>query len=679
MGASQLLAPFLLTWVCIHTFLFLLQRFLNRPNLPTGPGNGPDYELLPTSTASAVSVGNVSPINSLSKSIVSSSSNSALLVKPFHVRFSTTGLNSFFFRLGNAPSLTRFWRIWYGMGIVFAMLAMVAGWVLLMYAAIKLILLATSFLWTIWSVESPSSFTVRASEPDPGKYHSDTGATSGGLSYHLRKRDFNDGSGSLSDAPSQSSAAVSNSGENGMVFVPVIPGLTLPLSHLPYYLIALLVSGIVHEAGHAVAAAREKTQVSSAGIFLYILYPGAFVDISSRALAIMSPLQQLRVICAGVWHNAVLFVIAWIFLSSGALQLSFRLIGWKQMDDGLSVVDIAPESPLYNVLKPGSVITRVDDTLLKGNPLDVWSDVLLPSQASPSLHSQPSKLVSGFCVPNTLLFVKPSDCCLFAPDMQFGHSKDRSLSCFTPIDPLHPPNPISSQGTNDRVLAKNGQCLPSFEILADPNRARCTPQEPTCGEGSSCYRPFVAYEPISIIRLYLIAQSSVGASTSTGITESVSGLSGLVPAEQIVLYQGDPKDIWETVQVTAMRSRWLFLPLWLPNAILLTIQYTMSFSLALSVLNIVPARHLDGHHALKAFVALAYSLWQTYRFSQSMRSTIAECSTDSGHAAAIGLSNSSTTGLPKGSKIVKGIVASTTVLLGWVMIGSLIQMAATIL
>ena len=89
---------------------------------------------------------------------------------------------------------------------------------------------------------------------------------------------------------------------------------------------------------------REKTQVSSTGIFLYILYPGAFVDISSRALAIMSPLQQLRVICAGVWHNAVMFIAAWIFLATGALQLSFRIIGWNHMTDGLSVVDIDPVS-----------------------------------------------------------------------------------------------------------------------------------------------------------------------------------------------------------------------------------------------------------------------------------------------------------------------------------------------
>lgn len=54
----------------------------------------------------------------------------------------------------------------------------------------------------------------------------------------------------------------------------------------------------------------------------------------------LSPLQQLRVVCAGVWHNIVLFGLAWAFLWTGALQLSFRIAGWREMDDGLSVVNV---------------------------------------------------------------------------------------------------------------------------------------------------------------------------------------------------------------------------------------------------------------------------------------------------------------------------------------------------
>ncbi|KAF9212190.1 hypothetical protein BGZ59_007103 [Podila verticillata] len=106
----------------------------------------------------------------------------------------------------------------------------------------------------------------------------------------------------------------------------------------------------------------------------------------------------------------------------------------------------------------------------------------------------------------------------------------------------------------------------------------------------------------------------------------------MTSGQQVVAYQGDPKDIWEAVEVTTMGSRWSFLPLGLPNAILLTIQYTMSFSLALSVLNIVPARHLDGHHALKAFFALVQSLRQSYKSTQSLQESLVECLTMGAHA-----------------------------------------------
>ncbi|KAF9358905.1 Membrane-bound transcription factor site-2 protease [Mortierella sp. NVP85] len=378
MSVIQLLAPFLITWLGIHIFLFLLQRFLNRPNLPVGPGSGPDLELLPTTNVGTAS--QLSPGATHSKPAQNSS---GLLVRPFHVRFSTTGLNSFFFRLGNAPKLARFWRIWYGLGVVFGVMTMVIGWALLVFAAIKLVSLAGSYVLTTLSSHSWESGTHQ---------HRAGGAPRSRLAKRgLSERD---------ETMITSSAAGST--ESEMVLVPIIPGVTLPLSHLPYYLIALLVSGVFHEAGHAIAAARERAQVSSTGIFLYILYPGAFVDIPSRALAIMSPLQQLRVICAGVWHNIVLFIAAWIFLSSGALQLSFTLIGWSQMTDGLSVIEIASSSPLHGMLKPGTIITKLNDVHLKGDPLDVWSKTLLEEHA---LTTQDA----GFCIPNTLLYSK-QDC-----------------------------------------------------------------------------------------------------------------------------------------------------------------------------------------------------------------------------------------------------------------------------
>ncbi|KAG0249887.1 Membrane-bound transcription factor site-2 protease [Mortierella polycephala] len=384
MGLTQLLVPFLATWFGIHAFLFLLQRFLNRPNLPVGPGSGTEYELLPTSVSAASTSGGQS------SNVKPKTPSSALLVKPFYVRFSTTGLNSFFFRLGNSPRLARFWRVWYGLGVAFGMLAMVLGWALLLFAGFKLLFLAITPLLSLWRLGSWES----GHQQQQQQHQKDQGSVN---PSRFRKRDLAVDTGATPSVHGGSS-------EDDMVFIPVIPGVTFPISHLPYYLLALLVSGVIHEAGHAIAAAREKTQVSSTGIFLYILYPGAFVDISSRAMAIMTPIQQLRVICAGVWHNAVLFGLSWIFLASGALQLLFQVFGWIQMDDGLSVVDVAQQSALRQLLKPGYVIRQLDDISLKGDPLGTWLKTLSP-QTIPDSETLLAQQESGFCIPDTLMFV----------------------------------------------------------------------------------------------------------------------------------------------------------------------------------------------------------------------------------------------------------------------------------
>uniref|UniRef100_A0A3B3B4S0 Membrane-bound transcription factor site-2 protease n=1 Tax=Oryzias melastigma TaxID=30732 RepID=A0A3B3B4S0_ORYME len=94
----------------------------------------------------------------------------------------------------------------------------------------------------------------------------------------------------------------------------VVPGVNLPTSQLVYFFTALLLSGVVHELGHAVAALREQVRVNGFGVFLFVLYPGAFVDLFTTHLNLVSPAQQLRIFCAGVWHNFVLCVAALAFL-----------------------------------------------------------------------------------------------------------------------------------------------------------------------------------------------------------------------------------------------------------------------------------------------------------------------------------------------------------------------------
>jgi S2P endopeptidase len=170
-----------------------------------------------------------------------------------------------------------------------------------------------------------------------------------------------------------------------------IPGVTLPLEHLGFYLIALLVSGVLHEAGHAIASFHERIPINHSGIFLYFVYPGAFVDIPSRPLSLLSPRRQLKVICAGVWHNFVLWLITALILSNG-LKFGLQIFGWRSLEGsgGVSVVDVRSDSPLAEHLPISSVIYRLNDVYLENN-IDDWNKMLVKN----GVWSIPS---NGFCV-----------------------------------------------------------------------------------------------------------------------------------------------------------------------------------------------------------------------------------------------------------------------------------------
>ena len=58
------------------------------------------------------------------------------------------------------------------------------------------------------------------------------------------------------------------------------------------------------------------------GVFLLVVYPGAFVDVATDQLLSLSPWQQLRIFCAGVWHNIVIVILALLILISLPVLLS---------------------------------------------------------------------------------------------------------------------------------------------------------------------------------------------------------------------------------------------------------------------------------------------------------------------------------------------------------------------
>ncbi|AFZ70014.1 putative membrane-associated Zn-dependent protease [Caldisphaera lagunensis DSM 15908] len=136
-------------------------------------------------------------------------------------------------------------------------------------------------------------------------------------------------------------------------FVPLIPGVTISIDQLIYFLIAIGIAVIVHELFHAIIARAEGIPVKDAGFFLLAFIPAAFVEPDDNKMK-QAPLKsRLKVYSAGVTINLIMGLI---FL------LLFVYIAPK-LFAGVDLVNILPNSPAYLAnLKQGMTILSVNGT-----------------------------------------------------------------------------------------------------------------------------------------------------------------------------------------------------------------------------------------------------------------------------------------------------------------------------
>jgi len=136
-------------------------------------------------------------------------------------------------------------------------------------------------------------------------------------------------------------------------FVPLIPGITISLDQLIYFLLAIGIAVVSHELFHALIARAEGIPIKDAGFFLLAFIPAAFVEPDDNKMKSAPFKSRLKVYSAGVTINLILGII---FL------LLFVYIAPKLID-GVSLVSVLSNSPasLAN-LKPGMIIISVNGT-----------------------------------------------------------------------------------------------------------------------------------------------------------------------------------------------------------------------------------------------------------------------------------------------------------------------------
>ncbi|XP_068757031.1 membrane-bound transcription factor site-2 protease-like isoform X1 [Montipora capricornis] len=331
------------------------------------------------------------------------------------------------------------------------------------------------------------------------------------------------------------------------VLTPVMPGVNLPWSQVLYYLGTLTISGVFHEFGHAISAVREQVRVNGFGMFFMIIYPGAFVDLYTEHLTVISPLRQLRIYCAGVWHNAVLVLVGLLLIWC----LPYLLVPFYVTGQGAVVFSVLKESPLYGSIEPGDTVLSLYGCQVY-NKQD-WNNCISKTLNTPQ---------HGYCTDMITITRKNSSQGAFYTGGVYDCCKNSTSSRF---------------------------CF-KYESLSHSKGYACLPARSTMQSRKFCDLPTDCDGPGDKVCVHPSLDNS---SRLLRIIRSTSS---------DVLYVGDPLLLQYTVGIIDYQRRSKILPMEFPTVLETFLIYLVSLSGALALLNMVPCYSLDGQWALFAFV-----------------------------------------------------------------------------
>ncbi len=122
---------------------------------------------------------------------------------------------------------------------------------------------------------------------------------------------------------------------------PVIPGLTLSLVWLPFFVFAVIVIILPHELAHGIVSRLEDIPVLSTGILAFLVFFGAFVEPDEKEFEKASLSVRLRMLSVGSSTNLVTALLA-LLLLTGAFSAPA----------GVLIFRVIPDSPLAKSGKP---------------------------------------------------------------------------------------------------------------------------------------------------------------------------------------------------------------------------------------------------------------------------------------------------------------------------------------
>ncbi|KAI9068996.1 hypothetical protein FKP32DRAFT_1671751 [Trametes sanguinea] len=332
----------------------------------------------------------------------------------------------------------------------------------------------------------------------------------------------------------------------------IIPGVTVPLHHLPLLLVALLTTQVIHECGHAVAAALDSIPLTSAGLGLTVILPSAFVAFPAEETESLPPRSRIRLISAGAFHNLAFWLVlglaAWLRTS----VIVWPMLGYRDVSQyGRAVVDVDEHSPLYGHLPVGAVIYKVGDEVLAAQEgaARKWETVMFTNtgKSAPSL---------GWCAEESWFLEQDASCCASRG------SAVTSQSCFEAL----------GQATNER-------CVDPLRFLqpGEHSDVRRCGSAAECGHDQLCVRPRGDQELVSFT-MHLPGW------LRTNDTDS----------ERVIVWQGDKSEVLDEVKVGDWVPNYEWLPVGLPVLWSNLYTYLKMLTLSLYFLNLLPIPFIDG-------------------------------------------------------------------------------------
>ncbi|KAF8527612.1 hypothetical protein BU17DRAFT_39700 [Hysterangium stoloniferum] len=366
---------------------------------------------------------------------------------------------------------------------------------------------------------------------------------------------------------------------NDVFLKPLIPGVTLPISHAFPIFLSMIACTTIHELGHALVAAIDGIPLLSWGYSLIFIVPTAFVELagSSNSNKDHSASSRLRIAAAGAFHNVLTLCVLYLASYVSIGRVSLRMLGYVEVLEGVVVVDVSEGSPLRPFLASGFVITDLDDTPLVKMPnvsvQNIWDTFLMMDTAVVDDQYQ-SATPLGWCMGQNWFDSRSTTCCTRNTTLVSISNSTTAGSCFIP-----------------HSNSKEGHCIDPVPLFENYTIQRCT-SDVVCnaetGGTDICIRP---HPSTSLLRI------SVKESGNTGVGK-------------VVVWSGPRREVWEQVTIGTYLPGFPLLHVGLPAAGKLLFEYLKVVSISLFFFNILPVRILDGGEIFSSFLDVLI-IWKT--------------------------------------------------------------------